>query len=402
MPVLLLFLLLLPCVSPSHVTGRVRVVGEKRRDEELLFPRVGVPQLASRLAVHVRPAVHVPAPVSSGPFAATFLGMQARPKGLQMMAPPPTDEPPPALAAPSAGLLAMLTSEGLSGKSYVCGPAASQRIEAACAELEASAAKPSWPRDLMAIDGEWRLLYSSALAGNFVPDAILSGGLKDLLADAPITPRDVRQKIDVTTRRIVNVVSLAPWPAGLPSGQLLSAPGPLGPLGEALLELQDAKVTLELDHSFSVEGEGGDGGGPRRAATASSIVKLNLERVRRTLDGMPPPGGDGSLALSDLIPRESDYEIPAPLTVLAAGAFDTTYVDEHLRISRGVPAVAGLPAELRVFQRTSGRGKRIFRSWQEEEEALTAAAAAGVPIPGWEDRWQEGGSQEAFDEDMPD
>ena len=58
--------------------------------------------------------------------------------------------------------------------------------------------------------------------------------------------------------------------------------------------------------------------------------------------------------------------------------------------------VPGAPGgeELRVFERIGGRGTRIFRSWQEEEEELARAAAKGQPLGEWEDRWQEGGMAE--------
>lgn len=314
----------------------------------------------------------------------------------------------PALLATSTDLLTLCKSVGLPKSGYVCGPAAARRIDAACAAVEADGVKPSFPRDLMAIDGEWRLLYSSTLAGSIVPEAFdgLIGTLRAPLAESPLAPREVTQKIDVTKRRCVNALSLSPWPGGAVGRWLRSAPL----LGDVLSPLQPAKVQLELDHTFSVEGEGGAGSGGRKAA-AGSVMNLNLERVRRTLADMSASAEtDRSNSFADLIPRESDYELPSPLAGLVAGSFDTTFVDETVRISRGVSSVAGAPPELRVFERISGSGKKIYRSWQEEEDALAAAAAAGEELDAIEDRWQEGGldeveSAEGFlegDDDVPD
>ena len=297
-------------------------------------------------------------------------------------------------SVPSAELLSLIKAQGLPASGYVCGPAAGRRIAAACEALEAEAARPAFPRDLMALDGEWRLLYSSTLAASMLPDVLdsLIATLRGPLATSPLAPQNVKQRIDVRARRVVNALSLSPWPGGAAGNFLSALPGPLG---DVLGPLQQAQVFLELDHSFAVEGEGGAGKGGRRAA-AGSVVSLNLERVRASGGGTKPDGGVGVGALVDLIPRESDYELPGPLQGVVAGGFDTTYVDEMVRISRGIATLPGAPGgeELRVFERIGGRGTRIFRSWQEEEEELARAAAKGQPLGEWEDRWQEGGMAE--------
>ena len=65
----------------------------------------------------------------------------------------------------------------------------------------------------------------------------------------------------------------------------------------------------------------------------------------------------------------------------------------RVAISRG--AAVGPLRELRVFERVGAAGKKVYASWQEEEDALAEAAARGEEPPEWEDRWQEGGFEEA-------
>ena len=81
--------------------------------------------------------------------------------------------------------------------------------------------------------------------------------------------------------------------------------------------LRDATVSLELDHAFSVPGDGSDGG--RRQTAASATINLRLEEVRRTL------GSVGENPVASLIPRESAYKIPGVVSgVAGVGSFDTT------------------------------------------------------------------------------
>ena len=175
---------------------------------------------------------------------------------------------------------------------------------------------------------------------------------------------------------LANVVSLSPWPT---SGPLAALPGPLGGL---VSSLQESLITLELDHEFSVEGEGGSSGG-RRQAAAGSVVELRLEQVRRTLGGIgeeedgagddewvdmlnpevrkkvrqqeQASSGSGN-PLLDLIPKESSHDL-GMVGSLAAGAFDTPYADGRVRISRGVGLTSPLQ-ELRIFERIGVRRRR--------------------------------------------
>ena len=317
---------------------------------------------------------------------------------------------------PSAALLGLIDSEKITPDSFLCRSTdAPARIDDACRSLEAGAVAPCFPRDLMSLDGTWNLAYSSTLANplpiplvDILPTGVQPSSLvrAALEASEASAPRAVSQRIDVIKRRVVNEVALAPWPRGNSiADTLAAAPGPLGSL---LTALQQATVRLELDHAFSVEGDGSAGGG-RRQAAAGSVVDLRLESVVRTLSGLPPPGEpDGGGLLAGLVPRDTAYTIPPPLTFLAAGAFETTYVDSRVRISRGVPpplpGPLAPPPELRVFVREGGDGPEVFTSWQEEEDARTAAAASGeAPEPAeWSDRWQEGGFEEAEGMDFAD
>lgn len=324
-------------------------------------------------------------------------------------------------ASSSEALLSLVRSE-LRPNSYLLRNAnAASRIEEACQQLESKSPTPAWPRDLMVIDGDWRLVYSSTLALP-LPPVEMPSIIFDALEAFPLAPKTVEQRIDVVERRIVNVVSLSPWPAAQP---LFSLPI----IGDALQQLQGSAVTLELDHAFSVEGEGGSSGGLRQAA-AGSVVELRLEEVRRRLgrndeegdsagddvwvDMLNPMvrsqqqqqeassrtvGGGRGNPILDALPAESAYALPGALGSFAAGMFDTPYADERVRISRGT--FGGPLRELRVFERIGeiADGKKVYATWQEEEDALAAAAAAGEDLPEMDDRWQEGGFDEAEDMD---
>lgn len=186
-------------------------------------------------------------------------------------------------------------------------------------------------------------------------------------------------------------------------------------------------MTLELDHRFSVEGEGGTSGGVRRAA-AGSVVDLQLEQVRRRLS-KDAKGEDGAAfddgwndmlnpqvrkevraaeqaaqqgplfgnPLLDAVPRETAYELPDGLGAFVSGSFETPYAGENVRISRGT--FGGPIAELRIFERVGQAKAKVYATWQEEEDALAAASAAGQELGEFDDRWQEGGfeEQEAMD-----
>ena len=241
--------------------------------------------------------------------------------------------------SPRAQLLRLVPRSGFAA------PAQATEIDAAARALEESAEAPGFPRDLMEIEGRWRLLYTSS------PALALPAGLPPPfdLASSPLAPRAVEQRIDVMGRRVVNCVTINPWPVGddVPGGALLES---LPILGGPIAALAKASVRLELDHKFDVEGDGADGG-PRRAAGTNRIA-IALERVERTLSGLDE---SASPLFATLLPTESRLEVPEPVkafnaalasTALGGGLFDTTYCDESIRISRGTSPIA---RELRVF-----------------------------------------------------
>ena len=247
-------------------------------------------------------------------------------------------------ASARTNLLQVLAREIPVPERFTASVAGQSSIEEAVANLEKAASKddlPSFPRDLMLIDGEWTLKYTNnALPPP--PDWAPS-------AAGRLAGRDVVQRIDVMNRRVVNCVTLNPWPVGddVPGGELLEK---LPLVGGPIAALAKASVRLELDHAFTVEGDGSDGG-PRRAA-GTNRLKIALERVERTLSGLDE---SASPLFATFLPTFSEVDVPEPVraanaalaaTALGGGLFDTTYCDDTIRVSRGTNP---LLRELRVF-----------------------------------------------------
>lgn len=245
-------------------------------------------------------------------------------------------------------MLKVLAEEVFVPGRYSASTTGSRRIEEAAAALERASSdeRPMFPRDLMSIDGVWDLRYSNNVPPP--PPPFFPSGSSSGLAGENVT-----QTIDVMGRRVVNSVTIAPWPrdaGGLPGlGALTSLPLVGGPLAA----LAGASVRLDLDHSFTVEGDGSNGGA--RTAAGTNRIGIVFERLERTLSGLDEDAAPELFAR--LLPKRSEYAVPEPLrainaalatTPLGGGLFDTTFCDDSLRISRGA---SPLNRELRVFVR---------------------------------------------------
>jgi len=272
-------------------------------------------------------------------------------------------------ASARQNLLQVLATEIPVPDRFTASVAGSKRIEDAVKALEGAATddeRPLFPRDLAALDGAWTLAYTNNAPPPppawFPADA---GGLAG---------RDVVQRIDVYGRRVVNEVTLAPWPAGADFLRSL----PL--VGDPLSALADATVRLRLDHAFSVDGDG-SGAGSRRAA-GTNRVAISLERVERTLSGLD---GAAKPAFADALATESSVEIPEPIraagaalaaTALGGGVFDTTFCDDGLRVARGTNP---LLRELRVFVRSVDPEAAPARADDEDRFAPAPPDMEGDP-----------------------
>lgn len=217
-------------------------------------------------------------------------------------------------ALTSAELLTNVRSEMRPSSYLLKSSTAASKIDELCRSLEDGGTRPAWPRDLMVLDGRWKLVYSSSLALPLPPIEPLSDPLAGLLEELPFAPQSVEQRIDVVDRRVVNVVSLSPWPSGGPAELLSSLPG----IGGALTALKSAVVTLELDHTFSVEGEGGSSGGMRKAA-AGSVVEVELQRIRRTLGKEGAEGDSSDDGWNDMLNPQVRKEVRAAREQANAG-----------------------------------------------------------------------------------
>ncbi|CAL4987021.1 unnamed protein product [Urochloa decumbens] len=221
-------------------------------------------------------------------------------------APPPPVDYAGTSAGADADYVASLKVKLLSAVSGLNrGLAATQedldRADAAARELEA-AAGGSGAVDLTgpgldALQGRWRLVYSSAFSSRTLGGSRPGPPTGRLL---PITLGQVFQRIDVLSRDLDNIVELE-----------LGAPWPIPPV----------EATATLAHKFEVVGTSG--------------VKINFEKTtvktKGSLAQLPPLE----------VPRIPDNLRPTDNT--GSGEFEVTYLDGDTRVTRGDRG------ELRVF-----------------------------------------------------
>ncbi|CAN6363287.1 unnamed protein product [Urochloa humidicola] len=221
--------------------------------------------------------------------------------------PPPVDYPGTTAAAADADYVASLKVKLLSAVSGLNrGLAATQedldRADAAARELEAAGGHGGpvdlTGRGLDALQGRWRLVYSSAFSSRTLGGSRPGPPTGRLL---PITLGQVFQRIDVVSRDFDNIVELE-----------LGAPWPLPPV----------EATATLAHKFEIVGTSG--------------VRIDFEKTtvktKGSLAQLPPLE----------VPRIPDNLRP-PASNTGSGEFEVTYLDGDTRVTRGDRG------ELRVF-----------------------------------------------------
>ncbi|CAM9393928.1 unnamed protein product [Ectocarpus sp. 12 AP-2014] len=182
-------------------------------------------------------------------------------------------------------------------------------IEELVVELETSSGQGTevqFPRDLGKLDGRWRLVFTNNLVG--------LGRL------SPVELRDVYQVVDSAAGLVSNVVYATMSPP------LFSETwGRLGERAAEIARTVEDRVTFPVDFNIQHEFE-----------VSSQSKPAQIELVQKELKLMnAEDAAKRSLALPAL----------QPLAKAAAGRFDTTYLDQDVRVSRG------RFGELRVFQR---------------------------------------------------
>eukprot|EP00850_Spirogloea_muscicola_P019951 SM000203S06127 [mRNA] locus=s203:56327:57859:- [translate_table: standard] len=177
-------------------------------------------------------------------------------------------------------------------------PEQASKVGEAARRLEAAGEPVALPGDLGKLQGRWRLVYTSGFESGSL------GGLRPgpSFVRLPFTLGQVYQRIDVAARELDNVVEIK-----------YGAPWPLPPV--------EAEATLA--HKFQVVGGAG--------------IKIIFERT-----SINPKGLLRDLPALD-IPQLPDFLQPP--SQIRSGQFETTFLDDDFRISRGDRG------ELRIFVR---------------------------------------------------
>jgi hypothetical protein len=168
----------------------------------------------------------------------------------------------------------------------------------AARKLEAAGEPVELPRDLELLQGRWRLVFTSGFFTGSLGGERPGPQLGRLV---PLTLGQVYQRIDVASKELDNIVDLR-----------IGTPWPLPPI----------EVEATLAHSFEV--------------TSTNGIRIVFQKTT-----VKPAGGLPSFdtpPLPEFLRQQSSNN-------RGAGSFDTTYLDEDFRISRGDRG------ELRIFVR---------------------------------------------------
>ncbi|KAG5178403.1 hypothetical protein JKP88DRAFT_329622 [Tribonema minus] len=194
---------------------------------------------------------------------------------------------------------------------YMTSRSAAKDIKKAIVDLETSGADMAvkFPSDFATLDGRWKLLYSSNIFG--------VGRL------SPLTLDEVYQVVDTAGNSIKNVVYATLSP---PLFETTWGRFPVQAVANAAKRVNERisfPVDFALDHTFEIT-----------SAEYPAQLKIALKETK---------------IVNCEKPEQRSLAVPAirPLAQIGAGKFDTTYMDDDLRISRGTLG------EIRVFQRST-------------------------------------------------
>eukprot|EP00545_Synedropsis_sp_CCMP1620_P012083 CAMPEP_0119005506 /NCGR_PEP_ID=MMETSP1176-20130426/1762_1 /TAXON_ID=265551 /ORGANISM="Synedropsis recta cf, Strain CCMP1620" /LENGTH=346 /DNA_ID=CAMNT_0006957325 /DNA_START=202 /DNA_END=1242 /DNA_ORIENTATION=- len=266
--------------------------------------------------------------------------------------------------APAAKNALLITAERIKADQgvLVYDQTSKSDLEQAVAELEAVGSTPTQTDFDTLFQGDWTLLCTTATNNNGIDTSQFS-----FLTEGPL--QQIRQSLNrslkvvqsiksttggTTVDRVDHVIEYMP-PTTL-SDVLSNLPDALQSLNLNPLELTKSKVSLV--HKADVTSE------LSTKLTLESIV-LNVAGKSQFLD---PLGAD---VLGINIPLVGDF--------LNAGSFETTYMDESIRISRS--KLGGVVDQLRVFVRSNPMAESMKAvEWVEEDVAATDEYPSDVEL----------------------
>lgn len=223
-----------------------------------------------------------------------------------------------------------LITRAMAGPVYVTDPADSAELLGLVHEAEAAVETPTWPQARERLLGNWRLVATTRTVGS---EVLQQMGRQPALGTFAITQQ---WKEGDDGLRCDNVITI-----GRPNDGLLSAWTLLPAGGQSSLRLQHRAVCVEDGTPAAgrlrmrAELDAAILDGNRRAGDAvETIVSLPFPP---RLPGLPPPPSLPITQLSDAIAD--------------AGTFDTTVLDESLRVVRGMPRRGEETGAVRIFVR---------------------------------------------------